>query len=259
LSQLFSLNYFLNFGPLKSVLKDGFYFHYYLDFRGRLYADSPVAYTHNRLFRYFYYYGEYSKEEILYFKNHLCHDFLKNVDVILEKTNVKLKYPHIDYNDPIALYFIIIIFFEIGKIFKKNHVEECGGKLTIDDIQTIGITYYNKTTFDGWGLYSIIERSSLIFMLNDLNQRKYYKYPIFKDATASGLQILAVLLGGADLNTYIQTNLIHKNIWYDTYHHIINNFIKNNQIPENLVGYFSRSNLKRTIMTYNYNATLITC
>jgi hypothetical protein len=260
LSQLFSLNYFLNIKPLKAILQNGFYFHYYLDFRGRLYADSPVAYTHNRLFRYFYYYGEYSEQEKLFYRNNFCKDFLKKINTILKKTNIKSQYPNINYNDPVANYFLIIIFFEIGKIFKKYFIEECGGMLTFEDIQMIGIKYFNNPELSkNSGLYSNIEYMSLIFMLSDLNDGKYYKYPIFKDATASGLQILAMLLGGANLNTYTKTNFLEKNIWYDTYHYIIQNFISVNNIPANLVHYFNRSNLKRTIMTYNYQATLITC
>jgi hypothetical protein len=240
-------------------LENGFYFHYYLDFRGRLYADSPIAYTHNRLFRYFYYYGEYSSEEKKYYSNYLNEDFLKKLNVILEKTDLTTKYPNIDYQSSIAKYYIIIIFFEIGKIFKNRYVVENKGELTFDQIQEVGIKYYCRPELSDCGLYSIIEYTSLILMLDDLNIQKYYKYPIFKDATASGLQILAVLLGGVDLNTYTKTNLISQNVWHDTYYYIIEIFKKEVDVPQHLTTYFNRSNLKKTIMTYNYNATLITC
>lgn len=244
---------------VKSILMGGIYFHYYLDFRGRLYADSPVAYTHNRLFRYFYYYGEYSQNEIDHYTSAISDEFLKKFTTIETKTTLKSQYSKINYKNKIALYYIIIIFFELGKIFKKDYVTKNAGKLSFDDIIEIGITYFNTPNFNSFNLYAIIEYNSLILMLDDLQNSKYYKYPIFKDATASGLQILAVLLGGKTNDTYIKTNLIDKNIWYDTYHHIIEKFIAETGVVDELLPYFNRSTLKRTIMTYNYNATLITC
>jgi hypothetical protein len=259
-SQLFSLNYFLKIDDFEDILRDGFYFHYYFDFRGRLYADSPIAYTHNRLFRYFYYYGAYTKEELLNFKKLLPLLFLKNVGDILAQTNIKKEYSRISYEDEVTQYYILIIFFEIGKLFKNKYVVECDGCLTFEKIQQIGVYYFNNNSLvAGENLYTQLEYLSLMCMLDDLNNGLYLKYPIFKDATASGLQILTLLLGAKDRLTYVRSNLVNESVAYDAYYYIIKDFLNSVIVPDHLKKYFTRKILKIIIMVFNYNAGLITC
>ena len=242
------------------MLLDGFYFHYYFDFRGRVYADSPIAYTHNRLFRYFYYYGAYSTDELATFKKNLNQNLLKYFEIIRQQTNISTKYSNIDLTDPVSQYYIIIIFFELGKIFKQKYITINDGRIQYETMLGIGIKHYNIETHQTESLYSQLELMSLIYMLKDLNAGYFFKYPIFKDATASGLQILTILLGAKAIDIFTQSNLTTPNIWYDTYYFIIKKFINSNDIPMELQHkYFTRSILKKTIMTYNYNATLITC
>jgi hypothetical protein len=172
-----------------------------------VYADSPIAYTHNRLFRYFYYYGSYTPDELVAFKKNINPGSLKYFNTIQQNTNIKTKYPKINFDDPICQYYIIIIFFEIGKIFKKERTDTNNGAITYDDIINIGVYYYTKDMDPTENIYSQLEFMSLIHMLKDLNCGFFLKYPIFKDATASGMQILTILLGAKTIDIFKQSNL----------------------------------------------------
>jgi hypothetical protein len=260
-SQIFNLNFFIKIKEFKSILLDGFFFHYYLDFRGRIYADSPIAYTQNRLLRYIYYYGEYTSEEINSFNSGGLQINLNVLKNIIEKTNLVDMYPKINFKEKIGAHYVTTIFFEIGKIFKKELISYDKDKLSFDEIYNLGIHYYNNPGLvEAKSLYSQIEFLSLVTMLDDVNNGVYLKYPIFKDATASGIQLLTTLLGGASVEIYEYSNLIINDVWHDTYSYIIRLFLQKHEIPENLRSvYFTRQILKKIIMTYNYNATLITC
>jgi DNA-directed RNA polymerase len=99
-----------------------------------------------------------------------------------------------------------------------------------------------------------------MYYLENLNLGKFLKKPFFFDATASGPQMLLLILGSPSLEIYKQCNLIETGVWYDTYYFIINGFFLKNEVPQEYKEkYFTRSNLKKTIMTYNYNATYLTC
>lgn len=260
ISQLFSLNYFIRVKNLQPLLIGGFYFHYYFDFRGRIYADSPIGYTHNRLFRSFYYYGVYTKNEIEEFSKKIPQNVLKTTELIYQKTDIKKKYPNLDFENMVVRYYIDVIFFELGKIFKKKYIEKNNGSLSFEELHLIGIDHFNNGYLESDTLYTKIEYLSLINMLDDLSSNLFLKYAIFKDATASGLQILTLLLGPKDWTVFEKSNFLKKNIWYDTYYYIIQEFLKKEKIPQTIADeYFNRSTLKRTIMTYNYNATLLTC
>jgi hypothetical protein len=101
----------------------------------------------------------------------------------------------------------------------------------------------------------------IISCLEDLNKGLYKKLIIYKDATASGIQILTVILGANNDETLKHCNLRSFDSWYDTYMYIINLFVNKymyelEKIAENnYVDYIKRADLKRSIMTYVYGAS----
>ena len=258
-SHLFSLNYFFHIEELRNFLKDGFYFRYYFDFRGRFYADSPVGYTQNRFFRYIYNYGYYTLEEKEEFEKIIMIEDIAHSGLICQKTNLCQKYPQLNLNDSVVLYYIEVIFFQFGKIFKNKLIQENNGVASYKEFIDQGIEAYNDNSVNREKIESQIEYWSLVFVLEDLNNGRFVKAPIFYDATASVIQILILVLGSKKEENFKITNLIDANKWYDTYFFIIKNFLEKEQLPHIYVKYFSRSILKKTIMTYNYKASYITC
>lgn len=101
----------------------------------------------------------------------------------------------------------------------------------------------------------------IVSCLEDLNRGLYKKLIIYKDATASGIQLLTVVLGANNDETLKHCNLRSFNNWYDTYMYIINLFVSKymyelEKLTENNYNdYIKRSDLKRSIMTYVYGAS----
>lgn len=258
-SHLFSLSYFLKVAELQEFLKGGFYFRYYFDFRGRLYADSPISYTHNRYFRFVYHYGFYMPDELDNFRGSIEYDDYKYADLILDNTNIRTKYTNLNLNDKLILYYLQLVFFEIGKVFKSGVSETCGGRIQYRQFIDVGINFYNGGSLAQSKLEHQVEYWSIIFILEEINSGIFIKVPIFHDATASGLQILTLLLGAKTPEVYLKSNFLDREVWYDTYYFIINEFLKTECVPEIFKQYFSRTVLKKTIMTFNYKASYIKC
>jgi len=85
------------------------------------------------------------------------------------------------------------------------------------------------------------------------------QYIIFKDATASAIQLLALRLTPASQQIIHYTNLSSLEYWYDTYYFVIEWFLDETEVQITSKKYFKRQYLKKTIMTYNYAATEFTC
>lgn len=251
--------YFILIEELRPLLEDGFYFRYYFDFRGRLYADSPISYTNSAWFRYCYYYGIYSSEELDVLEASLSHTDLSHFNIILEKSMLATEFPNILYNYRVAKYYVITIFFELGKLFKSKLIEESGGVITTVQFIELGIKYFDTKAWDNLELNDKIIAWSLYFILKELDAQIYTKTPFFKDATASGIQILSLILGVKSPDLFKWVNFTQEDAWYDTYFLIIQQFVQTNPMPQLIKPFFTRKTLKKTIMTYNYNASYLTC
>lgn len=259
-SKLFFIKYIYALEKKKLRFKEGLFFTYYFDFRGRIYTNSVIGYTHNKFFRYIYNYGFYSQNEINEWGKKNITIPYSLCELILLKTSLLQVYPNIDFTKIINQYYLYTVFFEIGKIFKNNYIYKNNGKLNNENFIKIGIEYYNNYKNLDIDLYDQIAIEVLINALNWVNKGVYLKLPVFKDATASAIQILLLLLGSKDHNNYKICNFIDTNYWYDTYFYIINRFFSEHAVKEEYKkNYFTRSNLKKAIMTYNYEATFYTC
>lgn len=280
----------------KILFNEEFYLSYYFDFRGRLYSDSVISPTGNKWFRFLYNYGIYNNFELENIKFYDKKILQPYYDSILNQTDVIKKYPNI-INKTFNMYIITICFFEIGKIYKSNYLNS-ENKLSYKDFIDIGITEYNKFSIDNNNIEKKkeLEFKYIINILNSYNNSIYIKFIIWKDATASAIQLQMLIYGTDNENNYKYVNLINDGFWRDTYSHIINLFkeeinketliksfltqleanrLKNlNQnlkkttnlnynvkIPDLNFSekYFNRNSLKKTIMTYNYSASSKTC
>jgi hypothetical protein len=244
---------------MRVLLKNGFYFRYYFDFRGRLYADSPISVTNNVSFRHCYHYGHYTKNEINMFKQKINQKDIEYFDYILKNSSLKNQYLNIDFNDNFIKYYIVSIFIELGKIYKNLIIEEKGGRLAKIDFIELGVINFEKNDYSQLDMNKQVEALSLLNILGELDKNIFKKTPLFKDATASGIQILSLILGLKNFSDMRWVNLTEESVWYDTYYFIIKTFKEKHPAETDLEKFFNRKNLKKTIMTYNYNATYLRC
>ena len=257
--ELFKIRYLLLVRQYRKDLEGGFYFRDYFDFRGRVYAAGPISYTFNKFTRCLYYYGVYSSNELDVLTKQLPSVKPGILNRILQNTNLQQKYFRLKLDCPLVQYYIFVIFFELGKL-KKNHLISIKeGRLHEDDFIELGIGFYNRFETTQIEIDELLESIALINLLSSLNNDIYLKTPIYKDATASAIQLLTILLGPANAQVLKEVNLNHDDFWYDTYYWIIKRFWEVHTIEEELKPYFTRQALKKTIMTYNYQATYQTC
>lgn len=206
-NELYKLYYLQVLRQRKAEFNEGVYFRYYLDFRGRIYADSPISYTFNKTTRNLYYYGHYSQPELSSLQ-----DCLPNVgeivnNIIFYQTDIKQRYPGLDYTNPIVQYYIYILFFELGKLKKNTIINQSGGRLKTTDFILLGIEYFNKGLSSGEDFDRQVEYISITHIIDTLNSLGFVKIPIYKDATASAIQLLVVLLGTPDEKILYEANL----------------------------------------------------
>jgi hypothetical protein len=145
------------------------------------------------------------------------------------------------------------ILLEVGKIYKS----QAGGSATISELTSIGATKWDESAFADMD-------EELVF-----NYQKYVwkrvintgrcPYIFFADATASGLQVLSLLLGAKDEKVERVLNLKSGDVWYDTYTSIVNDFLRKNHVEPSVAKFFVRKHLKKTIMILNYSGTLHRC
>lgn len=256
----YRLQYLESLKKVCAYYTDGVYFKYYFDFRGRVYADSPISYTFNKTTRCLYYYGFYTEAEISIISQTLPDVSELITNVILPKTRLNLNYPTIDFRHKVVQYYIYIIFFELGKLRKSALSATHRGRVTLLEFIEAGIECYNSSSHHMLDFDDYVEYLALLDILDALAEQKFIKAPIYKDATASALQLLILLLGPADDKVWDEANFGEAGFWYDTYYGIIARFWEQNPMPDDLkTQYFTRNALKKTIMTHNYQATYLTC
>lgn len=256
-NQLLSLKYFFIVEEMFCELKLGFYFKAFFDFRGRLYIDSPISYTNNMYFRFSLNYGVYTEHELGCFRKSLKEVDIKYSKKILADVDFTKHFNKLDFEDVLVQYYVSQVLINIGKLYKNEFIIGLGGVISLEQFIDIGLKKWNNSNFSD--LNTHVEHLSLINILEEVGDGIFNKTPLYKDATASGPQMLALLLGGKSYETYQWCNLTTNNDWNDTYYHIINKFLSQEDIPETNKNFFTRKNLKKTIMIYNYNATYFRC
>lgn len=258
---------FLKLANIDQLFCNKFYLHYYFDFRGRLYSDSIIAPGGHKIFRFLYNYGEYSSNEIeqitssLYFKQKI----FKYSELINTQCNLTYYYKNLKLDDIVIQEVVEQSFFELGKIDKSKILDEKNGKLSYDDFINLGINLFNKFKKSQFSkdleFEKKIEILYILNMLEQYNKNIFVKSVIYKDSTASAIQLLMVLLKTDKIENLSICNLKNDEYWLDPYFYIIELFKKiyNNELSELSIKLFNRKNLKKTIMIFNYGAIIQTC
>lgn len=258
-SQYYNIILFLYLLKYEIVFEYGFYLNCCFDFRGRIYTDSVISPVGNKIFRFLYNYGDYSEEELKNFK--IIDKKYLYTKYILEKTNLKKIYENLNLN--FFQEIIETVFIELGKINKSNFLVEYNGMFSKKNFIDFGIILFNDFNKNNLKLdfNKKIEILHLINILTNFNNNVFKKFIVYKDATASAIQLLVLLLETKNENNIKICNLYNDGFWRDTYYHIIKLFLEKNKNNLNKISVenFTRKNLKKTIMIFNYNAEFITC
>ena len=262
-SLYYNLLVFFYLSKYKSIFSKPFFLSYFFDFRGRIYSDSVISPIGNRIFRFLYNYGLYDNAD-LQINQEFPDETLKNYQHIVENSNLIFLFKNLKVTNYLIKKVVSTIFFEFGKLVKSDHMDKFDGRLTETDFIKIGIDFFNdfmgggdELLLNNFELY--LEAHYLLNILKNYNDGVYIKHIIYKDATASAIQLLMVLLGSHDQDKIKICNLNDKTYWYDTYYFIIKEFKAQHILGATSLPHFTRKNLKKTIMTYNYSATMLTC
>lgn len=236
------------------------YLPYFYDFRGRIYPNSLVGPTFNKLFR-FIYLGlplcdlKWKKFKIrivdsLYYKNIIKYEgYLKSLFT----------------EDSVINYLLLILLVDIGKIYKSSLTDKDYG-VNMEDFIIKGLEVYKTSNpefnnSEDFLTYKIAKKS-----INELRLEKKLitNYILNKDAPASVIQHWATILSPKD-GIAPKLNLSGFR-WCDYYmwtYSLFKEYLKdNNQWSDSFDSlekkYIKRPFIKQTIMTVNYNATLYT-
>lgn len=244
---------YLNFLTIKKMFlreEDPMYFPFFFDFRGRKYYRSKIGITQFKFSRYFYNYGVYCSEELNKASNPEIAPLLTKNSEILQKIKSILNLKEFPITHEIVFWCCI----SIGKIVVNKTKIEISTEEFLENAKNLIL---NPIKFKD--VYDNIEFEHYKNLMLSLNENTVLKRFILKDATASFLQNLIRLLGYKNLDSLKYANLYSQNFWYDSYSYILNVwFSRNPSISPNILKYFTRKTIKKTVMTNPYSAVFLT-
>ena len=228
------------------------YFPHIVDFRGRFYPFSVIGLTGSKILR-----------ATASFPNSVCQTpkvedslFIQKMLKSGDNLNLGLGYSC----TPIERYYLYIILFELGKTFKSKLINKGNYSKGLEDFINNG---YKQLKVSDWDKnLNSDDRVYLLYLYEVykgiLSGEAFDESVlIFKDATASGLQNMGLLLGFNSPETLKLCNLSGDS-WNDTYTFILSAFIKtfakNHDINE-FSHLINRAVLKKCIMTKFYNVS----
>lgn len=240
LAYLRQIHDLLVFASEASSSAGGFYFYYFADFRGRVYVNSPLSPTTNKLIRFCLKFDDYSEDEVS------SHKLVGDYALAYEGHSHIFKRRGLsDFQKHVAACVLI----EVGKLFKS----EAGGCADLRKLADLGSLHW-----EGEGLKGLDDKVEFAYYKYALDYALSYDncpFPFYFDATASGLQILGLLLKPINDEVAQNLNLTSTTHWYDTYSFIIAMFLQNESLDPSVSPYFTRSYLKSSIMVSNYGGT----
>jgi hypothetical protein len=237
------------------------YLPFRFDFRGRFYYLSIISPTFYKEMRYCFHKGEYENEgEKPHALNYITNDIIDNHFYLIENWNKSLI-----QNKSIAVKRSVIwLLISLGSINKAR----MGGEVPIIKFIEEGIRILeNDMSFPK--VEDELKKELIKQIFQEINDNKFIKRLVDKDATASGYQHLIKVLGNQDSKALEYCNFKSMNMWFDTYLKIVETFIKSLKTSQNtILNMFSEDELhyllqreytKRTMMTDNYGAGFGTC
>jgi hypothetical protein len=218
-----------------------------------LYYKSKISPQNSYIFRYIYDYGALVGSEKTSVA--LPIDYTRWYDLIAQTLDIKYAYTE---NDQRIIMWLVV---EFAKIYKTTLGGNSKGVLSLEDFVNLGLLVLVQKPEIKLEQEKLVQKNYIQHIWCELLAQKRLQrhYIIYKDATASAIQLLTVYLTPTNEEIAKHTNLKSTSHWYDTYHYVIQLFLKRNKIDGDSEAYFNRNNLKKTIMTYNYSATLHTC
>lgn len=168
------------------------YLRYFADFRGRLYPDCEPNFANSKVVRY---------SMMLFGDNAACRNHtLSEEDASLFKL-YGCVYGEGGLSD-FCKFILLRVLFEIGKV----HKNEANGRASFGDLVRIGFLHFNDATYDDMEDEIVINYYK--YVLGKAVELGTCPYPFFIDATASGLQILCMLLKPANDEVADMFNLL---------------------------------------------------
>jgi len=231
------------------------------DYRGRKYYCSPVTFTQFKLSRFCFHYGPNGNLSKPYFNWDEYKECFSGIEI---EYDIKLSPAQ---QEVVGFYLI-----GMGKLDeqRKHKLETplkdmlfIGQKMFLEKnipfFEEIKNEWYDKTLKDK---IDVIEFECYFFGLDNFLKGDMTKRIILKDATASGYQIQASIVGTKSNEKLSNLNLGKENIFTDTYIFIKESFEKTQQdgeIPDWAKIYFKRSIIKKFCMIIPYSAGFEEC
>lgn len=230
------------------------------DYRGRKYYCSPLTFTHFKLSRFCFHYGDDGEISKSYFD-------WSNYESIFEELHLKTNKDLTKIKEIVGFYLI-----GLGKLDESRKLKI---ETSLEEILLKGKNIFlSEKNFlyeemkEDWLNISLKKKIDAIececykFGLKSLLNGDMTKRIIIKDATASGYQIQAYLIGSKDEKKLKYLNIGSENIFVDTYLFIVKEFSDssiNNKIPDWALKYFKRNIIKKFCMIIPYSAGFKEC
>ncbi len=208
----------------------------FYDFRGRRYYDGQCTPTNSKMARILFHYGITTVNTSNLEMKAIVAKYQKQIDEAKEKYNI-------EQNDENVFWILI----SMGKL-KTSKSSEIPLIVFLENALNETYIFTDK--------YDEIEFRHYELILKEISQKIYKKSPLLKDATASVYQQLILLLNPKDTISLNITNLNSLDTWYDPYSIIITEFLKTHKTSSD---FFTRTFLKKTMMTAPYSAGFSTC
>lgn len=244
---------------LKHKNFNNFYLQHFLDFRGRIYSKSYLSTINTKWLRSIYFYGEWTEAELKNLDEQLLQSKTYN---IISKYFDYIKVLNLQIVRPVILQAVVWCLVDIAKFYKSTLIAD--SKISLETFLKFGIKIFKENTVfpvidNNLEFEEILEINKTITILHELIKGKISKkYFLSKDSTASVLQHLFKLIGVKNEKALQICNIDGIDVWTDPYTVILEDFLKTIDISENSQSYFTRSNLKKVMMTYHYSASYYT-
>jgi hypothetical protein len=214
-SEYYNLIVFFHLKKYRAVFHQPFYLSYFFDFRGRVYSDSVISPIGNRIFRLLYNYGRYTPAELSLYKSKNINRGDVNFNYISIKSNLFDLFPELQNTNVCGKKIISTAFFEMGKLRKAEYMDDLCGRFSEKDFIKIGCEVFNSFVIGGYDYLidddfdAYIEIMYFFNIIKNCNAGNFIKHVIYKDATASAIQLMVLLLRGWDYEKYKICNLVN--------------------------------------------------